>query len=85
MKTSSRGGEKKTGKEHGQTAHRIANTDGVYELLNCLVILVNRDKQKQQLYSTFHLSDFQRGEQLDGWMGGCHCGKMPMRSINRDK
>lgn len=73
MKTSVGVGEnkqtKKTSKEHEQTAHRKANTDEVYELLNRLVMLVNRNKQKQQLDSIFHLSDFQRGEQLmDEWM-----------------
>ena len=42
MKTSSRGGEKR-GKEHEQTGHRKANTDGVYELVN-LVMLINKEK-----------------------------------------
>lgn len=65
IKTSSRSGEK-TGKEHEQTAHRKANTDGVYELLNCVVMLVNRQKLRQQLDSISHLSDFQRGEQMMG-------------------
>lgn len=41
MKTSSKGREK-SGKEHEQTVRRNANADGVCELLNCLVMLVNR-------------------------------------------
>ena len=59
---------KKIGKEHGQTAHWKASTYGVYELINCLVMLVNRDEYKRQLDSIFHLSDSQRGEWMDGWM-----------------